>query len=68
MRQRLIWLVMAVAAVVPAFGGPVVNLGTASSFGLLGGTIIGTITRQQWFYRGASELLNVREGVANTLS
>jgi hypothetical protein len=39
MRQRLIWLVMAVAAVVPALGGPVVNLGTAISFGLLGGTI-----------------------------
>jgi Ice-binding-like/PEP-CTERM motif len=39
----LIWLVrllvMAVAAVVPAFGTPVVDLGTASSFGLLGGTI-----------------------------
>jgi hypothetical protein len=31
--------------------------------GLIGGTIIGTITRQQRFYRGASELLYVREGV-----
>jgi hypothetical protein len=47
MRQRLIliWLVMAVAAVVPAFGGPViVDLKTASSFGLLGGTISNTGT------------------------
>src|ERR1700687_1154279 len=48
MRQRLIWLVrllvMAIAAVVPAFGTPVVNLGTASSFGLLGGTISNTGT------------------------
>ena len=44
MRQRLIWLAMAVAAVVPAFGGPVVNLGTGSSFGLLGGTISNTGT------------------------
>lgn len=47
MRQRLILicLVMAVAAVVPAFGGPVdVNLNTASSFALLGGTISNTGT------------------------
>jgi len=44
LRQRSIWLVMAVAAVVPAFGTPVVNLNTASSFGLLGGTISNTGT------------------------
>ena len=44
MRHGLIWLVVAVAAVMPAFGGPVVNLGTASSFGLLGGTISNTGT------------------------
>jgi len=35
---------MAVAAVVPAFGTPIVNLNTASSFGLLGGTISNTGT------------------------
>jgi hypothetical protein len=36
---------LAVAPVVPAFGGPIgVNLGTASSFGLLGGTISNTGT------------------------
>jgi hypothetical protein len=35
---------MAVAAIVPAFGDPVVNLNTASSFGLLGGTISNTGT------------------------
>jgi hypothetical protein len=45
MRQRWIWLlVLAVAAVEPAFGDPVVNLGTASSFGLLGGSISNTGT------------------------
>jgi hypothetical protein len=45
MRQGLIWLVVAVAAVVPVFGVPVsVNLGTASTFGLLGGTISNTGT------------------------
>ena len=45
MRHRLIWSVMAVAAVMPAFGGTVsVNLGSASSFGLLGGTISNTGT------------------------
>ena len=42
MRSRLLWFVMVVAAVVPAFGDPVVNLGTASSYGLLGGTISNT--------------------------
>ena len=43
MRHGLIWLVMAVAAVTPAFGGFVtVNLGSASSFALLGGTISNT--------------------------
>ena len=45
MRQRLILLVLAVAAVVPAFGAPIaVNLNSASSFGLLGGTISNTGT------------------------
>ena len=42
MPQRLIWLAM---AAVPAFGAPImVNLGTANSFGLLGGTISNTGT------------------------
>jgi hypothetical protein len=41
MRHRLIWLVTAVAAVVPAFGGTI-SLGSASTFGLLGGTISNT--------------------------
>ena len=36
MRQRLIWLVVAVAAVMPAFGSSI-NLGTATSFAVLGG-------------------------------
>jgi hypothetical protein len=45
MQTRLIHVALAIAAVVPAFGGPVsVNLGTASSFGLLGGTISNTGT------------------------
>ncbi len=45
MQHRLTCLTMLVAAVMPAFGGPVlVNLGTASSFGLLGGTISNTGT------------------------
>ena len=44
LRQRSIWAVMAVAVVVPAFGTPIVNLNTASSFGLLGGTISNTGT------------------------
>ena len=45
MRQRLILLVMAAAAGVPVFGAPImVNLGTASSFGMLGGTISNTGT------------------------
>lgn len=43
MRQRLIWLVMVAAAVAPAFASTVsVDLGTASDFGLLGGTITST--------------------------
>jgi hypothetical protein len=43
MRHGLIWLVVAVAAVMPAFGGNVsVNLGSASSFALLGSTITDT--------------------------
>jgi hypothetical protein len=45
MQHRTIYLTMAIVAVTPAFGGPVlVNLGTASSFGLLGGTISNTGT------------------------
>jgi hypothetical protein len=45
MRHGLIWLVMALAAVLPAFGATVsVNLGSASSFGLLGSTISDTGT------------------------
>ena len=43
-RQRLIWLAMAVAAAAPAFGTPIVNLNTATSFGLLGGKISNTGT------------------------
>jgi type II secretory pathway pseudopilin PulG len=35
--------------------------------GLVGGAVIGTITRQQRFYRGASELLHVREGVRDAV-
>ena len=35
--------------------------------GLVGGTVLGTITRQQRFYRGASELLAVREGVRDAI-
>jgi hypothetical protein len=35
--------------------------------GLVGGTIIGTITRQQRFYHGASELLHAREGVRDAM-
>jgi hypothetical protein len=43
MQHRLIWWLMAVAAVVPAFGSTItVNLGSASSFGLLGKTITET--------------------------
>ena len=43
MRHGLIWLVMALAAVMPAFGATVsVNLGSASSFALLGSTITDT--------------------------
>src|ERR1700689_1566537 len=38
MRQRLIWLVMAGAACVPAFGS-LVNMNTDGPFGLVGGTI-----------------------------
>ncbi len=41
-RQRLIWLAVATAAVVPAFAGPIVNLNSAGSFALLGGTISNT--------------------------
>ena len=45
MRQGLIWLVLAVMSVAPAFGSSIiVNLGTATSFGLLGGTISNTGT------------------------
>ncbi len=35
--------------------------------GLVGTTIIGTISRQQRFYRGASDLLHVREGVRDAM-
>jgi len=35
--------------------------------GLVGATILGTVTRQQRFYRGASELITVREGVRDAL-
>jgi hypothetical protein len=43
MRHGLIWLVVAVAAVMPAFGATVsVDLGSASSFALLGSTITDT--------------------------
>jgi type II secretory pathway pseudopilin PulG len=35
--------------------------------GLVGGTILATITRQQRFYRGASEVLTVREGVRDAM-
>jgi hypothetical protein len=35
--------------------------------GLVGAAIIGTITRQQRFYRGASELLYAREGVRDAM-
>lgn len=35
--------------------------------GLVGGTIVAAISRQQWFYRGASELLHVREGVRDAM-
>ncbi len=35
--------------------------------GLVGGTIVATIVRQQRFYRGASELLYVREGVRDAM-
>jgi len=42
MQQRLIWLAMSIAPVVPAFGSPIVNLGNASTFGMLGGTISNT--------------------------
>ena len=35
--------------------------------GLVGGTVVTTITRQQRFYRGASELLRAREGVRDAM-
>jgi type II secretory pathway pseudopilin PulG len=35
--------------------------------GLVGGTIVGTISRQQRFYRGATELLYVRESVRDAM-
>ncbi len=35
--------------------------------GLVAATILGTVTRQQRFYRGASELITVREGVRDAL-
>jgi len=39
MRQRWIWLVMAVAAVMPAFGSSI-NLETAATFGVLGASTV----------------------------
>ncbi|MGB7760155.1 MAG: ice-binding family protein [Bryobacteraceae bacterium] len=44
MRQRLIWLLMAIAAVMPAFGSSIyfADLNNATSFGMLGGTISNT--------------------------
>jgi hypothetical protein len=44
MQYRWILLVIAAAAVVPAMGGPVVNQASATSFGLVGGTISNTGT------------------------
>jgi hypothetical protein len=45
MRQKLVGLVMVVTAVVPVFGAQIVlNLNSASAFGLLGGTISNTGT------------------------
>jgi len=41
MRERLVWLAMAVAVAVPAFGSTI-ELGNASPFALLGSTIIET--------------------------
>jgi hypothetical protein len=35
--------------------------------GLVGGTVMATVTRQQRFYRGATELLYVREGVRDAM-
>jgi type II secretory pathway pseudopilin PulG len=35
--------------------------------GLVGGAVVTTITRQQRFFRGASELLHVREGVRDAM-
>jgi hypothetical protein len=40
MRNKLIWLTMAATAAVPGFGSPVVNLGSATTFGLIGGTAV----------------------------
>lgn len=45
MRQGLVRLLIAATTAVPAFGGPIiVNLNSASAFGLLGGTISNTGT------------------------
>jgi len=44
MRHRLIWPVMYLAVALPALGSPIVNLSSASSFGMLGGTISNTGT------------------------
>jgi hypothetical protein len=40
MQRRLNCFLLAIVAATPAFGGPVINLGSASAFGLLGGTAI----------------------------
>jgi MYXO-CTERM domain-containing protein len=42
--QNLMWVAIALAAATPVLASPIVNLGTASSFGLLGGTISNTGT------------------------
>ena len=44
MRQITIGLIFTITAMLPVFGGPIVNLGSASSFGLIGGTISNTGT------------------------
>jgi hypothetical protein len=40
MQRRFNWIVVTMIAATPAFAGPIINLGSASAFGLLGGTAI----------------------------
>jgi hypothetical protein len=40
MQRRFNWFLVAIIAATPAFAGPVINLGSASAFSLLGGTAI----------------------------